>query len=103
MDETQDREQAIFTDKLVAETRWLLALAEPERTQYVRDIINGLSQSISKITTHQGGLTQKLELINAFIQELDTKAHVLIPPITYAVKPEYQEVFKSFINRLIPN
>ena len=103
MDENKNREQAIFTDKLVAETRWLLALTEPDRTQYVRDIINGLSQSISKITTHQGGLTQKLELINAFIQELDTKAHVLIPPITYAVKPEYQEVFKSFMKRLIPN
>ena len=102
MDENENREQAIFTDKLVAETRWLLGLSEPERTQYVRNIINGLSQSINQITTHQGGLTRKLELINAFIQELDTKAHILIPPITYAVKPEYQEVFKSFINRLLP-
>ena len=67
MDENENREQAIFTDKLVEETRWLIALPEPDRTIYVRDIINGLSQSISKITTHQGGLTQKLELINAFI------------------------------------
>jgi len=100
LDEAEDREQEIFTEKLVEETRWLLNLPEPDKTEYVRGIINGLSNSIKQITTHQGSLSEKLALINGFIQELDVKAHILIPPITYAVKPEFQEVFRQFINQL---
>lgn len=102
MDENEDRKQENFTEKLVEETRWLLNLPEPKRTEYVRDIINGLSKSIKQISNHQGGMAEKLALVNALIQELDEKASVLIPPITYAVKPEFQEVFRSFINQMIP-
>ena len=102
MDEIEDKEQAIFTENLIEETRWLLNLPEPQRTEYVRDMINGLSKSIKQITNHQGGMAEKLALINGFIQELDEKATVLIPPITYAVKPEFQEVFRSFINQMLP-
>lgn len=102
MDKNKNREQAISTDKLIEETRWLLKLPEAERTVYIRNIINELSKSIQQITAHQGGIAEKLDLINALIQELDEKSHILIPPITYAIKPEYQEVFGSFINQLIP-
>ena len=102
MDEVEDREQAIFTEKLVEETRWLLNLPEPDRTVYIRDVISGLSKTIRQITNHQGGMAEKLALINGFIQELDEKATVLIPPITYAVKPEFQDVFRYFINQMIP-
>ncbi len=103
MDEIEDREQAIFTEKIVEETRWLLNLPEPERTVYIRDIISGLSKTIKQISNHQGGMAEKLALINGFIQELDEKADILIPPITYAIKPEFQEVFRSFINQMIPS
>lgn len=101
MDEVKDKEQEKLRQKLVSETRWLLTLEEAERIEYVRAIIDGLAKSIKKISTYEGSIPEKVALINAFLQELDEKAPTLIPPITYAIKPEYQEIFKTFLNQMV--
>jgi len=108
MDQTENNEETTsqITPKdkqLIEETRWLLDLPPDERTKYVRDTLHGLSQSIKTIATTEGSLKDKLNWVNAFLIELDEKAPELIPPITYAVKPEYQESFKEFLRALASN
>ena len=101
MDETQDKEQEHLRQKLVLETRWLMTLEETERVEYVRGVINGLAQSFRKISSYEGNIPEKVAIINAFLQELDEKAPTLIPPITYAIKDEYQDVFRTFLNQMV--
>jgi len=102
--EKTTRTQINLRDKqLIEETRWLLSLEPDERTPYVRSVINGISQSLSTIATTEGGLKEKLNMVNAFLTELDEKAPELIPSITYAVKPEFQESFKDFLRSLASN
>jgi len=105
MDEEEDREQeeeqVAFNERLVAETQWLLGLPEQKRTEYIRGVINGLAQSIQQIAEHQGGIMEKLNLVSQLVEELDENAPRMIPPITYAIKPEFQDVFSDFLRHLM--
>jgi len=109
MDQTNDeeketREPINLRDKqLIKETRWLLSLEPDERTEYVQDIINSISRSLAAISSSEGGLKDKLKMVNDFMIELDEKSPELIPPITYAVKPEFQDAFSGFLRSLASN
>ena len=101
MDETQDKEQERLRLKLVAETQQLMSMPEPDRTEYVRGVINSLAEGVKKISAYQGSIPEKIAVINAFLQELDDKAPQLIPSITYAIKPEFQDVIRTFLNQMV--
>jgi len=90
-----------FAKELVAETRLLLSMPEDKRREYVIGVINGLADAVKAISHHEGSIAEKLGMVNAFLNELDEKAAVLIPPLTYAVKREYQDAFRSFLTSLI--
>lgn len=103
-EEKETREPVNLRDKqLLEETRWLLSLEQDERTEYVRGVFSSISNSIAAIATAEGGLKDKLNMVNNFLIELDEKSPELIPPITYAVKPEFQEAFKDFLRALASN
>ena len=105
MDEEEDREQeeeqVAFGERVVAETQWLLGLPEKDRIEYVRGVINGLIKSIQTIAEHQGGIFEKLDLVNQLVKELDENASRMIPPIQYSFKPEFQDVLGDFLRHLM--
>lgn len=91
----------IFTEKLRNETAWLMDLEEEKRVEYVRETIANLGISIERIIYFEGGFQEKLAVIQQFLAELESSSANLIPPIVYAVKPEFQDVFRDFLKRLV--
>ena len=94
-------EQTPNKDAFIAETRALMAIPEPQRSEYVEQVILSLVEALKKIKEQvqlldslmkQGTLKaiQQAKIvrqnIDQLMQELNDKSPILIPAILYTVK-----------------
>ena len=94
-------EQTSNHKDLIAETRALMAIPEPQRSEYVKQVILSLMEALKKIGDQvqlldslmkQGTLKaiQQAKLvrqdIDRLMKELNDKSSILIPAILYTVK-----------------
>ena len=88
-------------EDFIAETRALMAIPEPQRSQYVQDVILSLVNALKKVKNQielldslmkKGTLKaiqqakQVRQDINQLINELNEKSAVIIPAVLYTIK-----------------
>ncbi|MEM2946558.1 MAG: hypothetical protein QXI87_09500 [Thermoproteota archaeon] len=86
-------------DPLIAETRWLLSLPEEARIAYVNSVLKNLAEGLKQIAKTEAPL-EKLKQAQQFFEELNSKANVIMPPVIYAIRPEFHETFKALLKEL---
>ena len=94
-------EQVSDHEDLIAETRALMAIPEPQRSEYVKQVILSLVEALKKIGDQvklldslmkQGTLKavqqakQVRQDINQLMKELNEKSPILIPALLYTIK-----------------
>ena len=94
-------EQVSDHEDLIAETRALMAIPEPQRSEYVKQVILSLVEALKKIgdqarlldsLMNQGTLKaiQQAKLvrqdIDRLMKELNKKSPILIPALLYTIK-----------------
>lgn len=68
----------------IEETRALMAIPEPQRSQYVKDVILSVIEAVKKIA-NQPKLQQAVKL-KQIQKELEDKKPVILPSVLYTVK-----------------
>jgi hypothetical protein len=92
-------ELARFMQPYIEESNRILAMPEPQRTQYVTQVILSLAVAIKKIAETQGLLNKKRKL-EKLIGEWMQKSPKLLPPLIYSIKPEFREAYLPILEAL---
>ena len=79
-------------EQLEKETRWLMSLPEKQRTEYVNQVLESIAESIRRIASQPNNM-EKLQMAKALFDELNKKSTTIIPPVIYAIRPEFQHAF----------
>jgi hypothetical protein len=82
----------------IAETG-LAGMTEQQRIQYIYSIIEALTNAIVKIKSEKNTLNQ-LKMANQFYNELQQQSSQIIPPLLYAVKPEFRPAFLQMLQAI---
>lgn len=82
----------------IAETG-LNSMTEQQRIQYVYNLIQSLTNAIMQIKSEKNTLNQ-LKMANQFWNELQQQSSQIIPPLLYAVKPEFRPAFLQMLQAI---
>jgi len=88
-----------FKEAITRETQELMALSPEQRFEYVVSIIESIANAIKNILETEGKLNQAKKA-EALLNDLNAKAPVLIPPIMYTIKEEFQPVYVNLIKSM---
>lgn len=82
----------------LAQADKIIKMPEPQRTQYVTQVILSLVPAIRKVM--QAPLTQKKQIIDKLIEEWSLKSHILLPAIFYSIKPEFLPAYLEIMTAI---
>jgi len=82
----------------IGPTHVLLAMPEPERSQYCIDVVKALADAAEGIAKIKGKIKQG-KAVQAFMKDLKAKKDELMPVFFYIIKPEFRDTVLELMER----
>jgi len=76
----------------------LLAIPEPQRSEYVKEIVKSLADALENITKMKAKIKQA-KALKAFLKDLEAKRDEIEPALFYIIKPEFRETVIELLER----
>jgi len=87
-----------FEESIIEETRALMAIPEPQRSEYVKNVILSVYEAAKKIMNLPK--LQQAQKANQLLNELNDKATILIPAVMYTIKPEFRNFYLQLMKTI---
>ena len=82
----------------IGPTHALMAIPEPERSQYCIDVVKALADAAEDVAKIKGKIKQG-KAAQAFMKDLKAKKDELMPVFFYIIKPEFRETILELMER----
>jgi hypothetical protein len=76
----------------------LMAMPEPERSQYCIDVVNALANALEEITKVKAKIKQA-KMIKLFFADLRNKKDEVLPVMFYIIKPQFRDTVQDLMER----
>jgi len=87
-----------FEKSIIEETRALMSIPEPQRSEYVKQVILSVYEAAKKIMKLPK--LQQAQKANQLLAELNDKATILIPAVMYTIKPEFRNFYLQLMKTI---
>lgn len=84
----------------IGPTHALIAIPEPERSQYCIDVVKALADAAEGVSKIKGKIKQG-KAAQAFMRDLKVKRDELLPVFLYMIKPQFRDTFLEFLDRFL--
>jgi hypothetical protein len=82
----------------IGPTHALIAMPEPERSQYCIDVVKALADAAESVAKKKGKIKQG-KAAQAFMKDLKAKKDELMPVFFYIIKPQFRDTVLELMDR----